>query len=131
MRIASAAAVILALSAVACSDSISPESLAGTYQLISVDGELPFVIDDDGTTVTSVTAGTLTLTAAGTMTASLTVTATTSSGTTTEMEGSSGVYTVDGNTITFTFAGEAPDTGTVSGNTVTVMSQGYTLVFRK
>lgn len=131
MRISTALSAILAVTLIACSDSTTPSSLAGTYALLSVEGVLPYELSDDGTTVSEITAGSLTLTAAGTFTSSFAIRETTSSGTTTFNDGGSGTYTVSQNTLTLTTPNEPPITAMVSGNTITAVITGLTAVFRK
>ena len=98
-------------------DPTGPESVAGTYILQTINGEaLPYLVQVGF----SVTAGSIQLNSDGTYTISLTVTGL-------GAQIITGTFTVDGSTITL----DDGTTGTVSGDTITVVADGDTFVFRK
>jgi hypothetical protein len=109
----------------ACGDSTGPGSIFGTYNLVSINGEdVPF--QEGGF---EVTAGWVRLDSDSTYTISLT------SGPigTPETETFSGTFAVDGSSIEFHVPdnGTGSATGTLSGNTITLVDGPFTLVFRK
>jgi hypothetical protein len=127
------------------SDSVvGPEALAGTYNLISVNGmSLPVILDEDegewGYYTETLVSGSLIIvpsgSAGGTWTASLVIEVDDNGEVDEFNEGSTGPYTISGNTITLEDDDE-PITGTVSGDQISVVlsAEGMgalTLVFRK
>ena len=123
-------AVLVATSlSTACGDSgepetTAPESLAGTYNLVSVNS-MPLPVVEGQSTLT---AGVLTLGGDGSATLSLEVNDI-------SVEVFTGTYTVSGSMITLDgvdIDGD-PDTytGTVSGNTITLSRAGNDFEFRK
>jgi hypothetical protein len=104
----------------ACGDSTGPGSIFGTYTLVSINGEqLP--VDLDGI---EVSAGWVRLDSDSTYAASLTA----DFGSGPETETTTGNFAVEGSTIDFD---EGLLTGTVSGNTLTLIDNWGTWVFRK
>ena len=105
----------------ACGDDpTEPESIFGLYTLVTVNGEeLPF--EDPGI---EISAGSIQLNSDGTYSISLTI----DFGSGPETDTATGTFTVDGSTVDFD-GGEF--TGTVSGNTLTIVEAGNTFVFRK
>ncbi len=105
-------------------DITGPESVAGTYFLQTVNGEALPVNFEGG----QLTAGSIRLNSDGTYFTSLT---TDLLGTTTE----TGTFTVNGSTINFVEEGAVDEgdlfTGTVSGDTLTIVDEADTFVLRK
>ena len=100
----------------ACSDSIGPEDIAGTYTLLSVDGEgLPAGF---GTPGLEIEAGSLTLNQD--MTYSTSVTTVDTMGALVNQSTSVGTYTFDQGAITLTPSQGGAASGSVSGTTVTI-----------
>ena len=101
----------------ACGDSTSPSSIAGTYTLVTVNGEeVPFEIQG-----MEITAGWIRLDSDGTYTISMTIDGV-------PPDPGNGTYTVDGSSIGF--SGDYTGNGTLSGNTLTLIDNGV-FVFRK
>lgn len=99
-------------------DSTGPGSIFGTYILVTVNGEeVPVEIEG-----IEMTAGWIRLDSDSTYTISMTVNGVTP-------DPGDGTFTVDGSSIEFT--GDINMTGTISGNTLTIVDQGTTCVFRK
>ena len=126
----------------ACSgDSTSPSSIAGTYNLQTIDGQsLPVVVFEEGTDKVEVMAGSMILNSDQTYSESVSFRITDGAIVTTDIEASAGSWTLSGSAITFTAtAGDnAGDTflGSISGNTLTFIEalsgdDGVTLVLRK
>ncbi len=104
-------------------DSTEPESIFGLYTLVSVNGEaLPVDIG-----VVEISAGSIQLNSDGTYSISLTA----DLGGGPETATDSGTFTVDGSTVVFDGEFTRDFTGTVSGNTLTIVEAGNTFVFRK
>ncbi len=99
-----------------CSDSIGPEDIAGTYTLLSVDGEgLPAGF---GTPGLEIEAGSLTLNQDMTYSTSTTIVDT--MGALVNQSASVGTYTFDQGAITLTPSEGGAASGSVSGATVTI-----------
>ena len=129
---------LIAMSAVtvSCKDSTGPAGVTGTWTLQSIDGSpLPVVVFQDASGTERITASTLVLNANGTFTVNITFTSTPTGGSATTFNASeSGTYVVNGSTVTFTFTddeGTSTDTGTISGNTLTVVADGEAWVFTR
>ena len=135
----------------ACGDSTGPGSVVGIYILQTFNGlNLPVQLGPPGPPGTAFTRGEITagsvqlLDMGNTCSVSLTIRTTVTDATgnvtsvTTDTETGTCTYSVTGTTIQLDFPGEAPVTGTISGNTITVFddlgggptSEG-TFVFRK
>jgi hypothetical protein len=141
------AALLVALPACDSDSPLSPESLAGTYNLVSVNGSsLPVVLmefEEDEVTVTfSILSGSVTLSATsatgGTYTAVLTFQEAYNGESDTWVDGGTGNFSVSGNTIVLEDAdGEDDDViGTVSGNQISLSLEDsdlgtVTLVFQR
>ena len=106
----------------ACGDTpFTPEGVAGVYTLESINGNpLPFA----ETAQTTITAGSITLNADGTFSSSVTTNSNT--------RPFSGTFTlVEPSTIRFAATGEEPLSGTLEGDTITIIVDGDTQVYRK
>jgi hypothetical protein len=129
-------ALALLLASASCSSDSStnptPESLAGTWNLSTVNGSsLPFLLQaanpkvellDDQFIVSS----------AGTFTQTQNVRLTDASGVTNLPFTDSGTWTLNGTSVTFTFTSDGSSgTGTVSGNSFTFGGPGFPLVYVK
>jgi hypothetical protein len=106
-------------------DGTGPGSIFGTYTLITINGEeLPVEIAPGF----EITAGSVRLNSDNTYVLSFTLRL---DGTTDTVDDPGTFTVVDGSIIQFT-GGEAGNfSGTVSGNTLTIVEEGDTLVFRK
>ena len=105
-------------------------SVVGTYALTSIDGSpLPFSFID-GEFKVVVVRDELTLAPGDIFTRRAVFTVTEGGVTTTQEEVVSGRYAVAGSTITFRLAEGDPTTnGTVSGRSITIVSDGSTLIY--
>jgi len=127
-------AACVVLLAIACGDSTSPSaSVAGTWTLQTVNGApLPFVIAQVGADKIELTSDVITANSNGSFTQMTTVKTTESGQVTTESIPDAGTYTQNGTAVTFTFNSDGSSgTGTLNGNTVTVASQGFSLVYTR
>jgi hypothetical protein len=120
----------------ACSsdDSTGPEtSVAGTWTLQTVNGfDLPYVVAQSGGDKVEVTADVLTVADGGAFTELTTIRVTTGGVATTQSVPDAGTYTVNGTAVTFHFQSDGSSgTGTLTGNTLTVATQGVSLLYRK
>ena len=114
-------------------DSTSPSSVAGTYNLQTIDGQsLPFVIFQDGADKNEVMSGFERLNSDGTFSQSMTFRLTEGGQVSTETETADGSWRQSESAITLTYGGSVGTlTGSLSGNTLTLVEQGLVLVFRK
>lgn len=130
------AIVVLGLAAAACGggdDGINePASIAGTYNLQTIDGKSPPVVvfEEPGLKV-EVVSGNFILTASGTFTTTVGWRTTENGQVTTDSDTFPGTYTVTGSTVNFTYADGDTDSATLAGNTLTFTDSGSTVVFRK
>ena len=116
----------------ACGDSTDPDSIAGTYNLQTVDGEsLPIILGGGGDNMVELASAFERLNDDGTFLESSTFRLTEDGDVSTDVETSDGSWTQSGTAITFTYTGGGTFTGSISGNTLTTTQQGFTLVFRK
>lgn len=138
MRILRAALVpaVMLLALAGCdSDSTGPDANAhvGTYTLVTVNGSpLPFVVVQVLNDKIEVTKGSVTLNADGTYSDRVTLRATEGGSTTTEEEASTGTYAMNGTSVSFieTSSGETYS-GSLSGDDLTVIVEGFTAVYNK
>ncbi len=99
-------------------DGTGPASIFGTYTLLTVNGqEVPVEIQG-----IEITAGWIRLDSDGTYTISMTIDGV-------PPDPGDGTFTVDGSNIEF--SGDYIGSGTISGNTLTIVDEGNTFVFRK
>jgi hypothetical protein len=117
---------------VACSDSTSPTSIAGTYSLTTVNGvALPFVVQASGPKI-ELLSDQIILNAGGTFSESENLRYTNGTAVTTQTSTDAGTYTVSGTAITFLFTSDgSTGTATLSGNTLTVAANGLSGVYTK
>ena len=112
-------------------DATGPEAVAGNYTLRTVNGQdLPVVIVQVLDEKIEVTAGSWRINSDNTFSTSLTLATTTGGTTTSETGSNNGTYTLSGSAITFTFPDASTSSGSISGNTLTVIDEGLSLVFR-
>ena len=113
-------------------DATGPESVAGNYTLRTINGQnLPFVVVQVLVDKIEVTAGSVRLNSDKTFSSSLTL-ATTDGGTTTSAtETQTGTYALNGTAITLVFQASSPSSGSISGNTLTIIDEGLSWVFKK
>lgn len=130
------AIAVLGLAAVACGggdDGINePASIAGTYNLQTIDGQAPPVVvfEEPGFKV-EITSGNFILAANGSFTTTVVWRITEDNVPTNESETFPGTYTVNGPTVNFTYSDGDTESGTLSGNTLTFTDAGSTAVFRR
>ena len=124
---------LFALLACGGDGSTSPgASIAGAYSLTTVNGApLPFVVTQAGTYKYEITAETYTLAAGGAYTEVLTDRTTSNGAVTTSTKTDAGRWSTNGTSITLTSPALGAVSGTVSGNTLSLTSQGNTKVFTK
>jgi hypothetical protein len=136
MRLKTIGAIALVAAAASCGGDVGPASFLGEYELHSVNGLLPFRIlhnDTDGQWIFDVVSGTLVLKADKTfeevLVYQVTPPPTAQAPFQTETP-TDGTYTVEGNTITFTYA---PDNrppyswrGTINDGTLTYTDPLFT-----
>lgn len=136
MRVFTKMAVIgvLGLAAAACGgDGINePASIAGTYNLQTIDGKSPpvVVLDEPGLKL-EVMSGNFILAANGSFSTTVVLRITEDNQVSTESESFTGTYTVTGSTVNFTYSDGETDSATLAGDTLTFSEGGSTVVFRK
>jgi hypothetical protein len=109
-----------------------PASIAGTYNLQTLDGQSPpvVVLDEPGFKL-EVMSGNFVLAANRTFTTNVVFRITVDTEVSTEAESFSGTYTVTGSTVTFTYSDGDTDSATLAGDTLTFSDGSSTAVFRK
>ena len=127
--------LILAV-AVACgSDSPTQPttaSIAGTWTLTSVNGTgLPFVTSQTANDKVELVGDVVTATATGTYTEVFSFRETLNGVVTTRNEPDNGTYTLNGTAITLNSSTQGSITGALSGNTFTLVDQGFVFLFTK
>lgn len=127
--------LILAI-AVACgSDSPTQPtnaSIAGTWSLTSVNGSgLPFVMSQTANDKVELVGDVVTATPTGTYTEVFSFRETLNGVVTTTSEPDNGTYTINGNAITLNSSTNGSITGALSGNTFTLIDQGFVFLFTK
>lgn len=125
---------LLGLAAAACGgDGINePASIAGTYNLQTIDGQAPpVVVYEDAAAKVEIVSGNFVLSANGSFTTNVTFRVTENGQVSTQSESFPGTYTVNGSTVTFAYADGDSDTATLDGNTLTFTDAGSTVVFQK
>lgn len=109
-----------------------PASIAGTYNLETIDGQSPPIVafDEPGLKV-EIMSGDFILAADRTFTTSVAFRVTEGSQISTERESYDGTYTVSGSTVNFAYSDGDGASGTLNGSTLTFTEGGSTAVFRK
>lgn len=112
---------------------ISPEeSVAGTYTLQTINGEgLPVLWYSETGYTEEVLSASERLNSDGTFSESFTWRVTTNGVGATVTETDAGTFTASGGTVHFTYADGLTMTGSVSGNTLTIIESGFSLVFQR
>jgi hypothetical protein len=108
-RVALVLAMVAPLAIAACGDSTGPGSIAGTYELRSLNGDPVPVLLESGPPLEELTDGFVRLNADGTFVRSHTVRIRSGNSTTIAIETINGAYAHSGNDLTLTF--EDPDGG--------------------
>lgn len=130
-------AVAASLAAAACSGSSSSErtspSFAGRWVLQSVNGAaLPFTTSQSGTTRTELVSDVIGASSSSSFTDTMTVRTTDNGQVSTAAAPRSGVWVVEGSTVTFTFFDDGLSTsGTFDGKTFTVSASGRSYVYAR
>lgn len=129
-----ATAAVLLMSA--CSDAFSPESVSGSYTLVSIDGEsLPTTATttfNDVPVTATVSAGSLTLNGDGTYTLLLDVSAEFGGSVINTAIPDAGTFTLqEPSTIRITSNNAGQVSGTLDGGRLTVSYDGETMVFER
>jgi hypothetical protein len=107
-------------------------SIAGTWSLTSVNAiALPFVINQSGADKVELVGDVLTATATGTYTETLSYRETLNGVVTTTTEPDDGTYTINGNAITLNSSANGSITGALSGNTFTLVDQGFVFLYTR
>ncbi len=107
-------------------------SIFGTYTLQTVNGtSLPFVIIQIGNDKLEITGGSVRLNSDNTFSVSLTLRVTEAGTVTTLTETETGTLTVTGSTVRLTDSAGDVTTGSISGNTLTIIDEGDTFVLTK
>lgn len=128
--------LVLAVFAGACSDSTGPSELeadiSGTYTLQTVNGASPpAIIVQVGADRIEVTGGQLTLNRDKTFGSSISYRVVQGGNTSTDTQNDSGTYQQNGNMVQLSRGNGTRDSGSVSGDTLTIVAGGVTLVFQK
>lgn len=108
-RIVLVLAMVAPLALAGCGDSTGPGSIAGTYELRSINGDPVPVLLESGPPQEELTDGFVRLNADGTFVASHTVRISSSNSTTVAIQTINGAYTRSGNNVTLNFVD--PDGG--------------------
>ena len=121
---------------IACGDATgpTPQSVAGTWNLQSVNGSsLPYSVPQGGLANEQIIAGILDVAANRTFTYTTTFRSNFSGQTTSFAATDSGSYAILGNAVRFVFASDSSTgTGVFNGNTVTLAAEGFaSLVYTK
>ena len=123
---------VVCLAFAACGDSTGPESVAGRYALVSVNGTpLPFVLVQVLENKFEITAGHIQLNSDGTCSAAVTFRTTEDGVVTTDTEADTCTWTQNNTAIVFTFPDGSTDAGSLIDGTISVTTDGVVLVYRK
>jgi hypothetical protein len=132
------AAALLLTSAAACSGDSDPTaptqaSITGTWTLQTINGtRLPFIVAQTGADKLELTSDVLTVSGTGSFTQTTTLRLTQNGQVTTQSVADAGTYTLNGTAASFRFNSDgSTGTGSISGNTLTVTSEGFALVYTK
>jgi hypothetical protein len=110
----------------------APTSIAGTYNLQTIDGDEPPVTvwDEPGLKI-EIISGNFVLAANETFTTTVNLRETSDGQVQTDSETLSGTYSVSGSTVTFVLADGDSETATIAGDTLTFTDGESSVVFRK
>ena len=124
------AAALLVLAA--CSDSTGPNARLGTYSLVSINGQdLPVVVGTISGTTVEIISGEVTLNSNGTFTDRTDYRFTSNAGVDTDFEIATGTYSVNGNNVTFLTSDGDSYSMAISGQTLTQVEPGLTLIYER
>ncbi|HET9777185.1 MAG TPA: lipocalin family protein [Gemmatimonadaceae bacterium] len=113
-------------------DSLGPGSLAGTYNLQTVNGKAPpAVLVEDGSYKLEVLSGTYTLNADNSYSATASFRETENGVVTPSSESETGSYSVHGSAVTFTDSDGFQLDATISGSTMTIVADGLTVRYSR
>ena len=101
----------------------------GTYVLVSLNGRAVPTSISEGSTQIEVISGTLTLGAGGTVQAGTTFRPSPEAAPVTNEV--SGTYSMQGNTLTFSYTNGGRNTGTLNGNTLQMLNEGVVWLFQR
>jgi hypothetical protein len=118
---------------VGCGDSTGPDAIAGRYNLRSVNGEaLPVVLIQVLDVTIEITDGHVQLSSSGTCSSSFTWVTSEGSVSDTEFEADTCTWTSTNDVaVVFSWSDGTTDTGSLSGNTLTVADEGVVYVFSR
>jgi hypothetical protein len=122
------------LFAIGCGDSTSPIlTVAGTWSLQSVDGiSLPYILEQVGADKAELTSDVITANSTGSFTETTNIKITEGGQVTNESFPDAGTYTQSGSAVTFTFNSDGSSgTATLNGNTLTMTTAGFSLVYTR
>ena len=125
---------LISLLIVGCGDDTGPDAeLVGTWHLESVDSQaLPWVLDEPGVDKLEVTEEIYTLREGGLFSMTTTFRVTDAGAVSSETVPDNGTYTVDGSTVTFTYASDgSTDIAAIDNVTMTLDDIGHTFVYRR
>jgi hypothetical protein len=128
--------VVAAVALVACGkDSVlgvgGSGSVAGSYTLRTINGNnLPVTVEQIGDDKTEVLSETMVL-GDGTFSLQGSIRVTEGGLTTTQPYANDGTFTQNGSAVILTFSSGARESGTASGGTLTLVSGGFTWVYRR
>lgn len=115
-----------------CGDSTGPKSIVGSYTLQTVNGgALPYILSQSGANKTEILSGAFTLNADHTFSDQGTVRITQSGVATTTAGSASGTYVQNNTAITLTYSDNSVDMASINGKTMTLISDGVTLVYTR
>ena len=130
-RLLAALSLLVLLAGCGGDGSTDPTAgIAGTYSLRTVNGSpLPYTLQQSGTFKLEITSDAYALTDNGTWTEAWSERTTSNGQVTTETFTDAGTYSRSGTAITLVSPGAGAVSGTVSGGTLTLAAQGFSLVF--
>ena len=134
MRVlASFALVVLAACGGESTTAPTNVSVAGTWTLQSINGTgLPYIVAQTGADKVEITSDVVTVVASGSFTQITTVRTTFSGQVTTQSVADAGSWVLNGTAATFQFNSDGSvGTGSISGNTLTIASDGFAYIYRK
>jgi hypothetical protein len=128
-------AIVLSLGMMGCDssgDSNSEPNYSGNYILKTIDGEtVPVVFIQIGSDKVEITGGNHRLNSDMTFSASFTLKVTESGVSTTETGSMTGTYSNNNSAFLFTYSDNTTDSGSISGDNLTIISDGVSFVFKK